>query len=217
MAKQEGKIKQLYESGILTHEEMEVELRKLKESSKNVSKTKKVMWWCVGVIILLSIGIIAFVSPNKSNSDKLLCDGKPQWGITNIEGTKAIQIQFHNNEYGILQVAYCPEKGFRFGLFDTDLNQKPFQLPNHEYALIGFKEKGEDFPMMMPQPKKDNNYIYYDKQWQVDKFVDILNSDKAEFLTIEWINEDGSHDDSLDYQWYVNLQPGEFYEKVKTI
>lgn len=124
----------------------------------------------------------------------------PQWEVTDIKGSPAIQADFHSNQYGILRIAYSPEKGFRFGIYDDGLSSIL-----KDGMMIGYITSGEEFAKLIIPDSNDGEYIYVN----APSLADALNSGDVEYLTIERMNDDCSRDDSVDYRWGIRLKPGE--------
>lgn len=226
MNNQKEKIRQLYIDGILSKEEMETELQKI-SNTKPTKPFRTWIWVLSGIVLVGLIAIIGFNVNPKPSSDTNFSENhieilkevaevtdegsslggeSPQWKVTDINGSPAIQTQFFNSENGILQMAYSPNIGFRFALLDDGMNPLPI-----DDKIIGYMEKGEEFPMMIPMPKRDDNKLYYD----IPKFVEKLNSGSIEYLTIERTDERGALDESYSHRWHISLKEGEFSKMIQ--
>lgn len=211
------KIRQLYKDGILTKEEMEAELRKAGVTSKKTVKSPKIVWTVVAIIVV-AVCIMAIVNMNKPNKATAYDMGTgdvveveepsvvkhshegPQWEITEIAGSPAVQTEFHSSQYGILRVAYSPENGFRFGVFDGNLAPK-----TKDGMMIGYIKQGDEFAKLIIPDSNDGQYIYF----SAPSLLDALDSGEVECFTIERMNDDCSRDETIDYRWYIRLQKGE--------
>ena len=220
MKNQQERIKQLYENGILSQGEMDAELKKLAKQKK-VRIRKQLIWWLLGTIAVVCIGLIAWKVLDIAQTieetyyenpqwDETYIES-PQWEISDLNGSTAIQTQLFNPQYGILQIAFGKNKSCRVGLFDNDFSPK-----NVNGMMLGFIMKDDEFGKTFFNPDRKANYLYYnDMSHYMNNLFDLLDSGKLKYLTIERIDEDGFCDDSVHYRWQIDLKPGEFSKMIK--
>lgn len=219
----ESQIRDLYSKGILTKEEMEAELKKL-PISKPAIHNRIWLWVCVAIALIALIFIVITMSKRSADANNSTTSDdnqnveikstttsatgeRQQWEVTEINGAPAIQTKLANSDYGILQMTYSPTVGFSFAFFDNNMNPQ-----NIDDKIVGYIEKGEEFPMMIAMPRREGNKFYYEPQL-VEKF----NSGAIEYITIERIGEDGSLDEGFSHRWHINWDLDEFSNMIQNL